>query len=99
MLNKGVELDLDAFTPSDYALKGYGLKFNDYAPAAIEASLKSYFETYFSINGAKIEYVNPAYCIGKHVKMTAKYDQRNKEQALVRAYCDAQGWDDGKYMT
>ena len=43
LLNKAVELDDDAYTPSDYALIGYNMRFKDYAPGYIEDHLKKYF--------------------------------------------------------
>lgn len=61
LLKYDMQIDEDAFTPSDFCLMGVNMRFDDYSPEGIEKEIRERFKTNYGIDD--IEYVNAAYDI------------------------------------
>lgn len=99
LLNMAQQLDLGAYTPSDYCIQGSNMKFDDYAHMAIEDSLKDYFQSNFDIDPSHVMYVNPCFSIDDFYKVSDRFTTVQKHMGIIKAYCQEEGIEDGEYKS
>jgi len=83
------ELNAKSLTPADYCIMGLGMDFEDAGNSeSMLAEIKEVFDNKWNM-GDKVQYINPAYDIENFYEVSAKYNNLNKEIALVEYYIES----------
>jgi hypothetical protein len=98
ILQIALDLDLDAFTPSDFCLMGTNMAFDDYTPDAMEAKIKEIFKEKYNVEEEDVVYVNFSYKIQEFYKQTELYNDLNKKEAVVKAFCKIKEMEEEEYI-
>ena len=67
LIDLGIKLDTETFSPSDFCVMGTGMEFEGYSQEEIEKEIKTYFKSKYDID---IVYTNAAYDIKNFYVLT-----------------------------
>ena len=85
LIDLGIKLDTETFSPSDFCVMGTAMEFEGYFQEEIEAEIRAYFYGKYKID---IVYVNAAYDIKNFYVLTQRLNQLMKMKMLVEGYCE-----------
>jgi hypothetical protein len=86
LIDVGITVDTETFTPSDFCLMGEGMAFDSYFQDDIENEIRAHFKSKYNID---IVYTNAAYDIKNFYEWTQRLNYLFKMKMLVEGYCES----------